>query len=147
MASALEAARRSMRRGACYVQRGSAIARVVSPLRIRGVAWLVQGFHYWRNGEARGAACALQIAGNGTMKGRQFCDDWSCPAQASCGHAFWRSRAYAAMTIPAPPTRKFARRDGDEACTDYYTDKPRPWLFRDVHTTARGRGGSDAVTG
>jgi hypothetical protein len=63
--------------------------------------------------------------------GRELCDDWECPAQASCGHAFWRSKAYAAMAMPAPRTRKFAREPGMDACTAYYTDKPRPWIWGD----------------
>ena len=64
-------------------------------------------------------------------KPRTFCDDWDCPAAISCGHAFWRSAAYAAMRMPTPPTRKFGREEGAEVCTEYFTDKPRAWIHGD----------------
>jgi hypothetical protein len=67
---------------------------------------------------------------------RKLCDDWDCPAQASCGHAFWRSKAYAEMRMPVPPTGKFGRSPGDEACTDYFTDQPRAWIREAIISVA-----------
>jgi hypothetical protein len=58
-----------------------------------------------------------------------LCDDWSCPAKVSCMHHFGRSKAYAAMTLPAPQLRKPPRKADAECCAHYVTDRPRAWLL------------------
>jgi chlorite dismutase len=60
-----------------------------------------------------------------------YCDDWSCPAAASCALAWGRSREYAAMK-PAK-TAKAARAPDKDHCASYSFDEPRPWLMLQPH--------------
>lgn len=55
-----------------------------------------------------------------------YCDDWACPARASCRWAFGRSQVYSAMQ-PAELRRR-ERDPGAEACAEYEQDEPKPWL-------------------
>jgi len=57
-----------------------------------------------------------------------LCDDWLCPAGASCALAFWRSKEYAEMA-GAGELKRRAREPGKDACTEYRFDKPKKWLM------------------
>lgn len=66
---------------------------------------------------------------------KTWCDDWSCPARASCAHHFGRSGAYAAMREdhgpvehgPFTPYDRHASDDG-QACDKYRRDRRKAWL-------------------
>lgn len=76
-----------------------------------------------------------------------YCDDWSCPARASCAKHFGRSRAYASMRDPGrtrishgegTPFDRHASEDR-QSCSAYKFDKPRAWLMpQDGQTTHAG---------
>lgn len=65
------------------------------------------------------------------MSDRQkvYCEDWGCPAHASCARHFGRSREYWSMTQGGYRLEKFPRRAHWDACLSYVFDKPRPWLL------------------
>ncbi len=62
----------------------------------------------------------------------KYCDDWACPAKASCARHFGRSHAYAAMAVRSVSTGHGAStwyfRGIKENCAKYEYDKPKPWL-------------------
>ncbi len=75
------------------------------------------------------------------MNADALCDDWSCPAAASCARHFGRSAAYAATTMPAPATKTYTRTPDAESCPAYRFDRPKPWLIRQPwQTTHAGAG-------
>lgn len=67
-----------------------------------------------------------------------YCDDWRCPARASCAQHFGRSQAYAAMSDrrakveSVENTGRFnwmAGPDAGNSCEHYRLDKPKEWLM------------------
>lgn len=66
-----------------------------------------------------------------------WCDDWRCPARASCANHFGRSRAYAGMRLGAKVesverTGRYNWMAGPDAglsCAEYRLDKPKSWLM------------------
>lgn len=67
-----------------------------------------------------------------------YCDDWGCPARASCALHFGRSHAYAAMSDrrvrieSIENTGRFNWMTGPDAgksCEHYELDKPKKWLM------------------
>lgn len=68
------------------------------------------------------------------MTRKTYCDDWTCPASASCAHHFGRSAAYAGMK-PAKtghgdgtPYDRHASEDR-QSCAAYRFDRPKAWLM------------------
>jgi len=58
-----------------------------------------------------------------------YCDDWGCPAKASCRHHFWRSPEYAAMDDAAEIAFFDKHRDPDaDSCYRYERDEVKDWL-------------------
>lgn len=69
-------------------------------------------------------------------KRKSYCDDWSCPARASCAHHFGRSLAYARMSErhprtehgPGTPYDRHASEDR-QSCASWRFDRPKKWLM------------------
>lgn len=62
-----------------------------------------------------------------------FCDDWACPAKASCARHFGRSINYWRFDVEADHREgvRFAkgpREAGHDHCKDYERDEIRPWM-------------------
>lgn len=59
-----------------------------------------------------------------------LCENWQCPASASCARSWGRSRQYWSMDRKHPKLvrRMVSRADG--SCDDYERDRPRPWLLK-----------------
>lgn len=66
----------------------------------------------------------------------KYCDDWQCPAMASCAHHFWRSPEYAGMHHAE--TEKFPRDPLKDSCSEYEFDKPKDWLMPRIVGAQRG---------
>jgi hypothetical protein len=66
------------------------------------------------------------------MSRKVWCDDWQCPAQPSCAHAFWRSKAYAGMRPCKVESREnTGQYERDlQSCDKYKLDRPKPWLMK-----------------
>lgn len=68
------------------------------------------------------------------MTSKVWCDDWSCPARASCANHFGRSAAYAGMREGAKaehgPLTAYDRHQSDDRqnCDKYRRDRAKPWL-------------------
>lgn len=59
-----------------------------------------------------------------------LCDDWRCPAKASCALHLWRSPEYGACDLARTvETKAGSREAGAEACAAYRADDPKPWLM------------------
>ena len=68
------------------------------------------------------------------MARKVWCDDWSCPARASCAHHFGRSAAYFGMKEGAKtghgdgtPYDRHASEDR-QSCAVYRFDRQKEWL-------------------
>jgi len=67
------------------------------------------------------------------MAQKVWCDDWSCPARASCANHFGRSAAYAGMK-PAKTGHghetPYDRHQSEDrqACDKYRRDHAKSWL-------------------
>lgn len=62
-----------------------------------------------------------------------YCDDWACPARASCARAWGRAREYWRFRPDLDDRegvalRKMGRAAGEDACDEYERDEVRPWM-------------------
>ncbi len=71
---------------------------------------------------------------------RPYCQDWACPASASCRRHFGRSEAYWAMEEDAELFRG-DRAVGEESCADYERDQIQPWMIEAYATPPLRDGG------
>jgi hypothetical protein len=74
------------------------------------------------------------------MGRRGYCDDWSCPARASCARHFGRSEAYWAMRQESGPFFKGKRKKSRDHCDDYRADRIRPWMLEAFQQPAAPEG-------
>lgn len=59
---------------------------------------------------------------------RPPCQDWGCPAKASCARHFGRHLAYWSMSGEPRQFMKRERKPGFGSCPEYEADKARDWM-------------------
>lgn len=56
------------------------------------------------------------------------CQDWGCPARASCARHFGRHLAYWSMSVEPRQFMKRERKPGFESCLEYEPDTAHDWM-------------------
>lgn len=63
------------------------------------------------------------------MGRRAYCDDWACPARASCARHFGRAEAYWSMRQEGDRFFKGGREPEGDSWPVYERDRIQPWMI------------------